>query len=403
LKFKIRTYQVILLFCAAVILLRYEFLFNVYSLFLMWISGDGQKITIYLADYFITGLAVVLMPIAVLLLRNKFSFLNADLYPSLLLLLLLTMTAVFAPVITAFNPDFQKSISVTRLLPPLSQKYFLSPDIPGKDDYSSLRLKVLREDYNENLIIADEILPGRVYSQNNSRKEIPLSYKAESVRYIFGTDEVGRDIFSRIVYGTRVSLTVGFFAVLISFFIGMILGFLAGYYEGWGGAAINRLTDMFLSFPSIFLVILILALFGNSVVSVVLVLGLIGWMPLFKIVRGEVKALKSRNFFITASSIGLDKKTLLFKEMLPVVIAPVISSLILLFGNVIVAEASLSYLGLGTGLMHPSWGSMIDEGQGYMRNAWWLILLPGIFLFVTIFSANNIGKRIQLFFNPRIR
>jgi peptide/nickel transport system permease protein len=271
-------------------------------------------------------------------------------------------------------------------------RYYLTPS-NNNDDYASLRRVVLK-DYSEDLIIAEKLSPDGYY---------PGGYRVESKLYLFGTDELGRDTFSRVLYGTRISLAVGLFAVAISFFIGMILGFLSGYYDNRGGAALNRFTDMFLSFPSIFFVILILALFGNSVLSVIVVLGLIGWMPLFKIIRSEVKSLKNRNFFITASAIGLDKRTLLFKEMLPVVIAPVISSLVLLFSSVIVVEASLSYLGLGTGIMHPSWGSMIEEGEGYMRSAWWMIIMPGLFLFITIFSANNIGKKIQLYFNPRIR
>jgi peptide/nickel transport system permease protein len=342
-----------------------------------------------MSDHFISAFLIIMLPAAVIFLKQKFTFLKSPLFPSLSLIIILILTALFAPVITGFNPGFQKNIAVTKLLPPLSQKYFLTPSAEKEEYYLSLKNSVLKE-YNEKLVIADDA-------------NIMSNYNSETKTYIFGTDELGRDIFTRIIYGARVSLSVGILAVLISFIIGMVFGFLSGYYEGWGSSVINRITDMFLSFPTIFFIILVLSLFGNSLTTVILVLGLIGWMPLFKIIRGEVKGLKNRNFFITASSLGLDKRTLLFKEMLPVVIAPVVSSIILLFSNIIVAEASLSYLGLGAGIMHPSWGSMIDEGQSYMRSAWWLILIPGLFLILTIISANNIGKKIQLYFNPRIR
>jgi peptide/nickel transport system permease protein len=388
LKLKFTVYQLILLISLLILLIRFEYIIQVYKLLYFWIQGR-QGITSEMSDHFISALLVFLLPAAAMLLKNKLIFLKSILFPSLSLLIILSSSALFAPLITGFNPGFQKNIAITKLLPPLSQKYFLTPFLSGNEGYLALKNNVLK-DYDEKLVISDDA-------------SIMDNYYSESKVYVFGTDGLGRDIFTRIIYGTRVSLAVGLFAVTISFFIGMIFGFISGYYEGWGGSVINKLTDMFLSFPTIFFVILVLSLFGNSLTSVIIVLGLIGWMPLFKIVRGEVKGLKSRNFFITASSIGIDRKTLLFKEMLPVVVAPVVSSLILLFANIIIAEASLSYLGLGTGIMHSSWGSMINEGQSYMRTAWWLIIIPGLFLIATIISANNVGKRIQLYFNPRIR
>ncbi len=165
---------------------------------------------------------------------------------------------------------------------------------------------------------------------------------------------------------------------------------------------LSRIVDIFLSFPAIFFVILILALFGNSLLSVIVVLGFSGWMGLFKIVRSEVISIKSKDFFITAKMIGLEPGDLLLKEILPNILSPVIVNLIFQFGAVILAEAALSYLGLGIGSSYPSWGAMIESGQNYLTQAWWMILSPGLCLIITIYTANDLGRKLNVYFNPRL-
>jgi peptide/nickel transport system permease protein len=191
--------------------------------------------------------------------------------------------------------------------------------------------------------------------------------------------------------------------VLLSFIIGLLLGAASGYFGGMIDLTLNRLTDTFLSFPAIFLIIIILALFGNSMFAVIFVLGFSGWMSLFKIIRGEVISLKQKDFFITAQMVGLSKKQLLMKEVMPIILTPLVVNLIFLFGSVILAEAALSYLGLGTGSNHPSWGSMIDAGQNYLKDAWWMIFFPGMALIITLYSANDLGQKIKTHFNPQLR
>jgi peptide/nickel transport system permease protein len=148
--------------------------------------------------------------------------------------------------------------------------------------------------------------------------------------------------------------------------------------------------------------VLILALFGSSIFSVIIVLGISGWMSLFKIVKSEVLSIKQKDFFATAELVGLNKSKLLAKEIFPVIITPVLVNLIFLFSNVILAEAALSYLGLGSGNSYPSWGSMISSGQEYITKAWWLIAFPGLALILTLFTFNSAGKMFGKVFNRRV-
>ena len=143
-------------------------------------------------------------------------------------------------------------------------------------------------------------------------------------------------------------------------------------------------------------------MFGNSLLSVIFVLGFSGWMSLFKIVKSEVISAKNKDYIVSASLLGLNKFNILIKEILPVIIVPVIVNIIFQFSNVILAESALSYLGLGSGSSYPSWGSMIESGQQYITKAWWMIFFPGLILILTIFSVNDLGKKMNKLFNPTV-
>jgi len=259
----------------------------------------------------------------------------------------------------------------------------------------------------DSVVIADQV----IYYQKNDRFEIAKNMLVgesgipiiKNKFFLLGTDEFGRDLFARLLYGTRISITVGIGAVILSFIIGILLGFVAGYRGGILDISLNRFTEMFLAFPVIYLIVLILALFGSSIFSVIIVLGISGWMSLFKIVKSEVLSIKQKDYFATAELVGLNKFQLLKKEIFPVIITPVLVNLIFLFSNVILAEAALSYLGLGTGNSYPSWGSMISSGQEYITKAWWLIAFPGLALILTLFTFNSSGRLLGKVINPRIK
>ena len=388
------------------------------NLFLHSSSVASAQIEFPFLDSICSAVLVVVIPVLTFKLRRKRNFLQRQInFTSLTIILLLTFF-FFAPLIANSNPEFQKDLSVTKLLPPFSsvKEIHLKSDHDKNEnslnEFIKLKNLVAKRSFDESIIYADSILVGT--SLTYFQKGIPANLSFDKLQFsngqpmiksklfILGTDEFGRDIFSRLTYGARISLFVGLGSVLITLILGLSLGFLAGYPGGFIDSALNRLTDTFLAFPVIFFIILIIALFGNSLLSVIVVLGFSGWMSLFKIVRSEVISLKHKDYFVSAQLLGAPKYKLLLKEILPIITAPIVVNLVFQFGNVILAEAALSYLGLGTGGSYPSWGSMIEAGQSYLSQAWWMILFPGAALFLTLYAANNLGREINILFNPRL-
>lgn len=351
----------------------------------------------------------------------------------MVLFFIITLTSMYivaflCPWLAPHDPNDQQDIVVTKYASPFQRIAYLklrtddrsilpfregeSAAIAGTNRLIVIQHKLMNREAAVEYVNSFEKDQKQVrYVQGIQKKTIPLSdlrgvHEEEFIGhrlYLLGSDKYGRDIFSRLLYGSRISLSIGFLAMAIAVTLGTVIGAIAGYFGKRTDAVLMRWVDLMLAFPNLFLILMIVALFGNSIFLIVVILGLTGWMGVSRIVRGQFLALREMEYIQAAHALGFGHTRIIFKHLIPNAFSPVIVAATLRLGGIILVEAGLSFLGVGVQPPTASWGNMVAEGRDMLINAWWISTFPGLAIVLTVICFNMIGDGLRDALDPRLR
>jgi len=253
-------------------------------------------------------------------------------------------------------------------------------------------------------IFAPAIAPHDPLAVNIShRLAPPVWMEGGTSRHVLGTDQVGRDLLARVIYGGRISLVIGVAAVLISTTIGVLLGLVGGYFGGYPDWTIMTAVNVLLTFPFVLLALAVIAVLGASLGNMIVVLGVAGWPIYTRVVRAETMAIREREFILAGRALGMSHARIIFRQILPNLVSPIVVIATLQVAQVIVLESFLSFLGLGVQPPTPAWGNMLGEGRVYMLNSWWIAAFPGLAIFLTTLAINLMGNALRDWLDPHMK
>lgn len=300
--------------------------------------------------------------------------------------------ALLGPFLAPLDPINQGDLETTRFLAPLqtADAWEEVPELDSAIDTYGLLERSLRNANNR-------LLAKRVeYTRSNENKQGQIGEKASyRVLFLFGTDALGRDVFSRVIYGTRISLGIGIIVAALSMLLGTMIGFLSGLLGGIADKFMMRILDIFLSLPPLVFIISLFSVLGGSIEIMIIALALSGWMGVARLVRGEVLKLREQEFILAAKILGVSTAGIIRNHLIPNILPTILTASVLQFINSIMGEAALSFLGLGIPPPTASWGNMIGESIIYLRTAWWIGIFPGIALSLFAISAQLVAEGVQ--------
>ena len=253
------------------------------------------------------------------------------------------------------------------------------------------------------LLFAIAVLAPLIAPYDPSAIDVKHVLEPPSSKHPFGTDDLGRDILSRVIHGSWISLQVGFVAVGIATIIGIIFGALSGYYGGWVDRISMRFVDIMLAIPTFFLILAVIAFLEPSIWNIMIVIGVTSWMGVARLVRAEFLSLKEREFVLAARALGASDFRIIFRHILPNAMSPVLVSAVLGIAGAVLIESALSFLGIGVQPPTASWGNILTIGKDNIEIAWWISVFPGLAIFMTVLAYNLLGEGIRDSIDPRLK